>query len=166
MNHFFSKKIFENRYEVRCFLKKTMVFPVFSLHLFLSTPFPPPALSFCPPLPPPPSFSRLAVGERRHRRRRARPEAIPPSQGGVAVAPPSGLARRGGDNWRSACLCLDCFFLLSPVGQRPCLAHVPRIPLLLVPGRSLVLSVPDQIQTFVFLSLDSVSFHAVSASLI
>lgn len=141
MNHFFSKKIFENRYEVRCFLKKTMVFPVFSLHLFLSTPFPPPALSFCPPLPPPPSFSRLAVGERRHRRRRARPEAIPPSQGGVAVAPPSGLARRGGNSWRSARLCLDCF-LLPQVSLPPWPAHVPRIPLLLVPGRWLVLLVP------------------------
>jgi hypothetical protein len=85
-------------------------------------------------------------GAARRRRRRGPREAGSPqgsssSSGGVAVAPPSGLARRGGDSWRSARLCLDCF-LLPQVSLPLWPAHVPRIPLLLVPGRWLVLLVP------------------------
>ena len=124
--------------------------------------------SFLPPPPPPSPI---------YRQRAAQPpatgpassqaalQARPPSSGGVAVAPPSGLARRGGDG--------QLEIRPSLLGLRPSLAgkpatlprsySIPRIPLLRVPGRWLVLLVPDQIQIFISLCLDSVSFHTVSA---
>jgi len=92
-------------------------------------------------------------------------KARPPSSGGVAVAPPSALARRGGDG--------QLEIRPSLLGLRPSLAgkpatlprsySIPRIPLLRVPGRSLVLLFPHQIEIFVSLCLDSVSFRTVSA---
>jgi hypothetical protein len=100
--------------------------PISRLHLFLLSRLP----FFLPqlrsPLPSAPQRKQAARHRRRRGPRRARP---PPSRPVLPRREASPLPRplrwrgvEGTDSWRSARLCLDCV-LLSPVSQRPCLAH-------------------------------------------